>query len=226
MDSGVAILISAAFATAGWIYSGRIQRHTSRRQHTYGIITRQLDDDKFEKALNSIRKAVNERFVPQLDKLNPTEQMLDIDYLLNHYEFLSAAILCGDIDEKLLRSCEFSRMTKLYAYMRDYIEQNRTEFDQPTMFQNLEDIVLRWNRTYQPISERFLEVIAFRPLRRSPRWIGPSIALEHALRTSSPVYYGQIRRYVTVNGREYIVKYSFYIGEMASGLGQKLKRRK
>src|SRR5687767_5469907 len=100
MDPGFAVLISALFATVGWLYNGRIQRIMNRRQHTYQIIIRQQDDEEVKSALKVLRKVLRAGAPPRQGDPLSGDTMETLDFLLNRYEFIAAAVWCGDIDEK------------------------------------------------------------------------------------------------------------------------------
>lgn len=165
MESGAAILISAALGTIGWYVTVRNSRWVDRRQHTYRTIMRQQDDSKFDESLARIRLVLEKNDIPEPDNTLRDEDIQKIDYLLNHYEFLSAAIWCGDMDEKLLRSCEFSRVTKLFEKMEGYIQASRKFRGQPTMYENLENLAGRWKDGSNSKTRTVCEFLLWRPCR-------------------------------------------------------------
>lgn len=144
MDPGPAIIISAVLASIGWLFTIRSTRLVDRRKHTYGLLLRQLDDPKFAAALDRIKALLEKNNLPDPDDELRQDDISKIDYLLNHYEFLSAAVWCGDIDEKLLRACEYSRITKLFQKTKTYIDKAREWRNQPTMYENLQLLQQRW----------------------------------------------------------------------------------
>ena len=153
MDTGVAIIVTGLWATIGWYYTGRVQRTMSRRQHTYNIITRQHDDKRYEDALNTVRAAIKSNSIPTPVKTDPSERHKHIDYFLNYFEFLSAAILCGDIDEKMIKAVEYSKIVKVPVIFREYIDQIRVIADQPTMYENIDALARRWNGVERPFCQ-------------------------------------------------------------------------
>lgn len=170
MFTGVAIIISTGFATLGWLYTGRLQRLMDRRQHTYRIIIRQQDDEKFSVALERIRSLLEKGKIPRPDDETSREDVDKIDYLLNHYEFIAAAIWVGDVDEQLMKLCEYSRITKLHVKMADYINDCREYREQPTMFENLESLSSRWTDANQTLGEKVYEFVWLKPCRNCPPW--------------------------------------------------------
>jgi len=172
VDSGTAIFIGAILATVGWLYGGRQQRLTSRRQHTYQIILKQQDDERFEAALERLRALLKENDIPPAaDSKRKTDQDY-LDYLLNYYEFLCAAIWCGDVDEKLIRLCEETRLKNLTSKLCGYISDNRKTHSQRTLWKNLEEMAVRWGKRRQPLSYRIYEVYTQKPCKTDPRWRG------------------------------------------------------
>lgn len=171
MDSGTAIFIGAILATVGWLYGGRQQRLTSRRQHTYQIILKQQDDKRYEEALDKLRLLLASNSVPAASNTHRKDDQDHIDHLLNYYEFLAAAVWCGDIDENLIRLCEETRIKNLITRLTNYIEDNRRVLSQPTLWANLEDLASRWSRRRHPPSHHIYEIYTQKPCRREPRWL-------------------------------------------------------
>jgi Domain of unknown function (DUF4760) len=68
----------------------------------------------------------------------------NLDFILNHYEFVSAAIICGDVDEALVRRVEDGRMRRTYLKFLPYVDQNRQVRNDYKMWENLEFLVYRW----------------------------------------------------------------------------------
>ena len=182
MEPGTAILISAFAGTIGWFVTVRSNRLADRRQHTYRVIIRQQDDERFSTALEKIRQLLVDDDLPAPDDNQRLEDIKQIDYFLNHYEFMSAAIWCGDMDETLIRSCEYSRMTKLFSKMRGYIEASRRFREQPTMYENLENIRARWLTDDLSGTHKLCEFLMLSPYRTLPATLSLVERLELRLR--------------------------------------------
>ncbi len=164
MDAGIAVIVSTVFATLGWIYSGRVMRANERRKHTYNLIVRQQDDKKYAKWVKDFKSLLASGDLAVLDtsKLPPENESLD--NLLNHYEFLCAAIWCGDVDEKLFKRCEKTRLISLYEKSSLYIEANRLHGRQGSLWKNLEALVGRWRGDVKPLPlQGLVERFAMRP---------------------------------------------------------------
>ena len=169
MDTGLAILISAVLATVGWLYSGHLNRVMERKQHTYRIVIRQKDDEEFAEALPVVRALIRKDNIPDSqDDEARADDIRRIDYLLNHYEFLCAAICAGDVDEKLVRACDETRIKRLHETMTGYISRARET--QPTAFEHLEFIAGRWTSDERTRASKCYEFFFLRPCRKVTLW--------------------------------------------------------
>lgn len=169
MDTGIAIFISALTATAGWLYSGHLNRVMDRRQHTYRIVIRQKDDEKFAAALRRVRALIKANDFPKSqDDDGRIDDVASIEYLLNHYEFLCAAICAGDVDENLVRACDETRIKRLCNKMADYIEVCRK--DQPTAFEHVEFMATRWRADDRTRASKCYEFFFLKPCRKVTLW--------------------------------------------------------
>ena len=171
MDTGFAIFVGSILATTGWLYGGRLQRLTARSHNTYQIVTRQQDDQQFVKSLESTRLLIKDGSLLNLKDNSLKEQRNDLDYLLNHYEFLSAATWRGDIDEKLMKLCEKSRLTSLFNETKIYIDESRKAAKQPTMWENFERLAGRWDAWRPSPADRIYEAVMMRPCYECPKWL-------------------------------------------------------
>jgi Domain of unknown function (DUF4760) len=177
MDPGLAILTGAGLATVGWIFNGRVVGASNRRMHTYQILARQEQDGKLIEAIRLLRIICADEETPNFEGAMNSKNADSLDYLLNTYEFVAAAIWCGDIDEDVMRRCERTRIVKLYRKVERYVERNRREGGQPSMWGNMQRLVGRWERTTAvKLHQNFYERIRMRPfpgipeLRDHLRW--------------------------------------------------------
>jgi hypothetical protein len=171
VDTGLAILISAVTATLGWLYTGRSQRAIDRRQHTYTLLLRQQDDDKFGHALDRLGELVSDSDIPHPADPDRSRDIGHLIYVLNYYEFMCAAVWCGDIDERLLRSWDQSRVVKLSSVMSEFIRQCQEDRNQSTMFEHLLALADRWSGPEPARVLRLYEAVMFQPCRTYPSWI-------------------------------------------------------
>ncbi len=164
MEPGNAIFIGAVLATLGWIYNGRLQVQSARRKHTYELILEQHRDETYAARLAAVRQLISNRTLQNIPSDQPPPDHPELDALLNYYEFLAAAIWCGDVDERLMRRCHKSRIVTLYEESLPYILANRDDDAQETMWQNLETLAQRWRGDVKPLPfQRLIERIAMRP---------------------------------------------------------------
>jgi hypothetical protein len=134
------------------------------------------DWEKFDKDLDFASGLIKAGRIPRLCDKRQKPTCDRIDFLLNHYEFLSAAIISGDMDEGLVRRVEESRLTRMFLKFIDYIAENRDERASNGMWENLEFICYRWKIAkpdpYERLWDRMLirlEMNTFRG-RRDEVW--------------------------------------------------------
>ena len=165
MDEGIAVLLAAALATIGIGFSGRQQRSLQRRQHTYQVLDRHNDWPLFDSNLIHVGHLVRDGRVPSRDEPGREDDIERIDFILNYYEFLSAAIWNGDIEEALVRECERGRIIRLSTTLAAYIRWNRDTFSL-TMWTHLDRLAARWEKfpTGTTGLDRGLEYMLGRPL--------------------------------------------------------------
>lgn len=155
----------------GWMALWRPAATADESSPAYlSIILKQQDDKRFEAALEHLRSLLKEKDIPPVDDSDRKTDQDHLDYLLNYYEFLCAAIWCGDVDEKLIRLCEETRLRNLNSKLSGYISDNRKTHRQLTLWKNLEDMAVRWGKRRQPSSYRMYEVYALKPCRIDPKW--------------------------------------------------------
>lgn len=143
-----AVLITGAFATAGWIVSASLSRKLSRKQHT---MTALLDDAEFRKGAAIIRDYVKENRYPIPENEDYTKWQSGMRSCLNHYEFLCSGILRRDFDEKLIRINERYNLITIYTYAYSYIQALREEkphgkntVDRQNLYRSIQKVASRW----------------------------------------------------------------------------------
>jgi hypothetical protein len=172
MDQPAATLIIGILAALGWVYTNRINRVLARRRHTFEMFQSYLKEKEFVYAIKSMGNLVRQNIIPAhyMEK----DRDLDIDtlmYLINHYEFISAAIYNGDLDENFIRSAEFSRMVRLIDFTPQFVKSIRDERPQPTFAENLEHLVARWRNENPTNRDGIIEWLSLRPRRN---WESPA----------------------------------------------------
>lgn len=144
MDQPQAILTAATMAILGILYTARQQRKAIRKQHTYGVLDKLNDWEKFDTNYDYARKLMKAGEVPSSRKTSGRESAERIEFLLNHYEFLSACIIRGDIDESLVRLVEEGRLTRVFLKFMPYVEEVRSDLNSKEIWENVEFICHRW----------------------------------------------------------------------------------
>ena len=176
MDPGISILIAATVALFGWAYTNRTTQLTSRRQHTFQFYY----DFKFDKDNDSIFVAVvlliKSNKVPDPSDYEKTKDNKKIDKALDQYEYISAAVFNGDMDENFVRSVDGSMFIFLATNLDEYITKTRE--DQGTVFRNLTNLALRWQNNQLTRPHRLYEWWRMRPYTILPvhvRWLNANI---------------------------------------------------
>lgn len=144
MDEGIAVIIAACLAILGIMYASRQQRKMLRKQHTYQVIEKLNDWKDFDERMDFASGLIRAGKVPTLCDEAHKENCDKIDFLLNYYEFLSSAIIAGDVDEGLVRRVEETRLSRLYLKFIEYVRENRDERDSRLLWENLEFMCYRW----------------------------------------------------------------------------------
>lgn len=144
MDQGVAILITAFVAVVSIFLTGTFNRRLMRKQHTYRVLERMNPWKRFDKAVSRAAKLISDGKMPDVILASDESECDNLDFILNHYEFISAAIICGDVDEALVKRVEDGRMRRTYLKFLPYVEQNRSVRSDIKMWENLEFLVYRW----------------------------------------------------------------------------------
>lgn len=144
LDEGFAVIIAAILAILGILYSSRQQRKLLRKQHTFQIIDKLNGWSELEECVSLAARLRRDVRIPTICDSDHKSDCDKLDFLLNYYEVLASAIICGDIDEELVRRMERGRFTRTYLSFLPYIEEARDELDSLQVWENLEFITYRW----------------------------------------------------------------------------------
>jgi len=169
--TGIAILLASVFATIGWWWTSRTQQVTARRHHTFNIFLEYRFKGGIAIAIDRLAEITDADNIPSPKDNTRKDDVAFIDQLLDHYEFVSAAILNGDLDEQLFKSCDCSMIVRLPEKLKDYI--NKSQQGQETVYANLIALSNRWRFQQPTIIERIYEYFMFRPCLELPRWLKP-----------------------------------------------------
>lgn len=143
--TGLAVLVSAALATLGWYFSNRQAQLLSRRQHSFEVYNSYRLNPDYEQVRQHVKGLFHGKAVPVAGEAGRENDIKQLDWLLGHYEFICATMMSGDVDERLMRRFEESRVRALYRQSKQYIDQDRKRQQQPTMYCELEAIARRWS---------------------------------------------------------------------------------
>lgn len=163
MDEGLSIIVAAAMAILGIFYTSRQQRKLLRKQHTFQIIDRLNGWKELEDCVEHAAKLIKAGKVPCLGVDDHADDCAKVEFLLNYYEVLASAVICGDIDEELLRRMERGRLTRTYLRFLPYIVEVRDDDKNIRLWENLEFITYRWEKGQHDNFDVLLDRIMLRP---------------------------------------------------------------
>lgn len=163
METYYAILFAAFLATVGWLVTLRRSRALSQKQHTINIILQANFDDGFLEDRDTVAPLIREGNVT-VEKVATRQLEVELRRVLNHHEFVSAAVRAGDIEEAVLKSSEASLYIELFASCRTYINEQRQMADRQTLYEHLEWLHARWQIDPPNAWQRLWERIVERPI--------------------------------------------------------------
>ena len=122
----------------------------AKKQHTINVILQASFNEKFIGNRAKIAPHLNDENCPD-DVLNGENEELRGNFrdILNHYEFVSAGLRNGDVDEKLIMDSEKSTYIKLYKVLQKYIWNLRDGRNRMTIYEHLEWVYNRWESNPQ-----------------------------------------------------------------------------
>lgn len=164
MGTENAILIAAGLATMGWVYAARRQRFLARKHHTFNVMLHTSWNDKFGEAFLTLAPYIKECNLPNLDSDDQKDLRSVVRRILNHYEFISAGVRNGDIDETLLRDSERGTIIALFKCCHNHIYAVRDTRDRQTVYEHLEWLKRRWDDQKPSGMQRAAEFALCRPL--------------------------------------------------------------
>jgi len=172
MEASMAIIIGAALATCGWLYTGRRARTLSRKQHTINVMLQASFNADFVKARNLVADVVGKGKLPDLNLPENEELRIAFRMVANHYEFVAAGLRNGDFDERLVRDSERGTLLGLFEKGQDFIWSLRNARRRTTIYEHLEWLHGRWEKKPPGYVQICVEFCAGRPLpskRVNPR---------------------------------------------------------
>jgi Domain of unknown function (DUF4760) len=164
MQPQIAILIGAALATVGWLYTARRARALSRKQHTVNIMLQASLNKDFRDTLDRIGPYLRRKNLPDLENNEYQELKLDVRMIGNHYEFMAAGVRNGDFDERLLRDSERGTIVMLFEGLEAHVWQLRNSRSRMAIYEHLEWLHGRWTQKRPAWWQRALEWCIGRPI--------------------------------------------------------------
>lgn len=162
-DEGWAVILAAVFAILGIFYTSRQQRKMLRKQHTFQVLDKLNDWKEFDRCLDKAARMARDGRIPSISRDADRPDCETIDFLLNYYEFLASAIICGDIDEELTRRMERARLCRIYLRFLPYIAENRIDSRSVHLWENLEFMCYRWSFPEEDRFDRLVDTVRLRP---------------------------------------------------------------
>jgi hypothetical protein len=163
VEAPTAALIAATLATIGWLYTARRARTLSRKQHTINVILQSSFNKDFSEACVKLIALIKN------DKVNTladgSEDREAFRLVANHYEFLSAGIRNGDFDEQLMKDCLRAQLIEFYSKSADFIWKQRDNRRRQAIYEHLEWLYVRWEKSKPRFYQRWLERVISRPLQ-------------------------------------------------------------
>lgn len=165
MDTGLAILIGAGGATVGWIFAQRQNRKLTRLEHTFNVLESYRNDEKHWGSFDRFVSMAKKNDIPGPRDSGRDDDIKAIGSLLFHYEYISAGIFSGGLDEGMIKLCEEGNIVELYKRTKDYIEAIRGILKKDGVYENFAGLGKRWAGPGPKVYVRLVEVFIMRPWR-------------------------------------------------------------
>ncbi|MGD9657978.1 MAG: DUF4760 domain-containing protein [Methylocystis sp.] len=162
LDTPAAALFAAIFVTMGWVYTARRARDLSRKQHTCNVILQSSLDRGLNEASAKLIPLIRSGDIDSLQ--DGTIEREAFRLVANHYEFLAAGIRNGDLDERLMRDCLYTQLIEFYYKSSNFIWRQRDIRRRQTIYEHLEWLYLRWEKTKPGFYQRWFELLLSEPL--------------------------------------------------------------
>lgn len=111
LASASAGLLAVCAAAIGWAIAGWLAYRNARVQHTINFVSNRFTNETFSKnsaafAERFTGKTITSELVAEMSISEDEKDVLAIQalrYFLNYFEFVSVGIICGDLDEEIMR---------------------------------------------------------------------------------------------------------------------------
>lgn len=147
----IGILIGAAAAIIGWLFTTRAQTIDSTKANTMQILMESRFSDEYARNLKvTTRLFTHQRSIngdncslilEDYAKLKP-KQLDAVHYMLNYFEFIAVGIRCGDLDELFMKQSLRSIILTNYKFYKLIIEERQKKV--PSALENLVALSKRW----------------------------------------------------------------------------------
>lgn len=135
----------------------------NRKQHTINILLQAGFNKEFGDSFRAVADMITK---PCPDFLAPEMKDEWHQYLrmMNHYEFMAVGIRYGDLDERLIRESHRTNTIKPFEWSQAFISRLRREKNRPAIFEHLEWLYDRWERSPPGRLQTLVEHILGKPL--------------------------------------------------------------
>lgn len=171
MHTSYAILIGAALATLGWLYTSHRGRTLAKKQQTITVMMMANFNEKFLGSRAAITEYVkgNKKLPENIMDADHADLKAELRHVMNHYEFVAAALRNGDLDEKLVKDSERSTLLMVYGNLEEYIWSLRTGRDRESIYEHLQWIHNRWEKKPPSFIIKFFEFLRGKPFYGSTK---------------------------------------------------------
>lgn len=129
-------------------------RKTARKKQTADLLLSSRADKDLVNGLRCLARldgAENENLgsYASRDK-DDTDAAVAIRYVLNHWEYVCVGIQSDIYDEEMLKRASYNTVVRLFQCARPFIEKLRQNTGRPTLYQELEWLYNRWEKSGPP----------------------------------------------------------------------------
>ena len=164
ITSQQAVLIAAALATIGWLYTSRKNRTLSRKQHTVNTMLSSLFDEHMTKCKDVVSPHLTAGECPDFNDPAHTADREAFRFVLNFYEFIAVGIRNGDFDEKMMIDSSRGTIIALFKCCEKQIYAIRNTRSRQSTYEHIEWLYKRWTKESKKPT-RIIEWIRHSPLQ-------------------------------------------------------------
>lgn len=173
LTTATALLIVAALATLGWVYTARRARILTRKQHSFNVLVKAIFDKDFSDVMKKVAPHLRKGDLPKFRDENDSDIKDALNFLLNYCELLAAGVRNGDLDERLIRDCQRGMIVTTYEVCASHIESLRTTRRRRGIYEHLEWLHSRWEEWPPRFPQRALEWFIGRPIQGRRKRVNP-----------------------------------------------------